>query len=136
MSLFDNIIGAAATALGGDAQQGTALQLVMQLVEKSGGIDGLLQTLQQNGLDAVLQSWIGSGSNAAVSGAQLESALGSQLLGEAAAKVGVSGSEAGNLLAQYLPQIIDQITPNGQAGDVAGVDLGSIGGALLKNLFK
>lgn len=134
MGLLDSVLGAALG--GGNSQQGTAVQLVLQLIEKSGGVGNLMNMLQQNGLAGALQSWISTGGNETVSGEQMTSALGGDLLNQVAAKVGINGSDAGNLLAQYLPQIIDQITPNGNAGEAQGVDLASIGGTLLKNMFK
>jgi uncharacterized protein YidB (DUF937 family) len=134
MGLLDSLLGAALG--GGNQQQNTAVQLVLQLIEKSGGVGNLMNTLQQNGLAGALQSWISTGGNEAVSGQQVESALGGDLLNQVAAKVGINGSDASDLLAQYLPKIIDQMTPNGDAGDAQGVDLASIGGALLKNMFK
>ena len=134
MGLLDSLLGAALG--GGNQQQNTAVQLVLQLIEKSGGVCNLMNTLQQNGLAGALQSWISTGGNEAVSGQQVESALGGDLLNQVAAKVGINGSDASDLLAQYLPKIIDQMTPNGDAGEAHGVDLASIGGALLKNMFK
>lgn len=133
MGLLDSVLGA---ALGGNGQQGNAMRLVMQLVEQSGGMGQLMEKLQQGGLADALQSWVSSSGNDSVSGEQLQAVLGGNLVQQAAAKVGMNGADAGNLLAEYLPKIIDQITPNGSADEAKGVDLSSIGGTLLKNLFK
>jgi len=119
MSLLDNVINAATSALGGNGEQNQAVQLVSQLVQQNGGNVGeLLGKLQQGGLGDALQSWIGTGSNASVDASQIQNALGSNLT-EAAAKVGLDASSASNLLAQYLPNIINAITPNGNAADAA-----------------
>lgn len=134
MGLLDSVLGAALG--GGNQQQNTALQLVMQLAQQSGGVGNLMNMLQQNGLAGALQSWISTGSNEAVNAEQVQSAVGSDLLNQIAGKVGINSDDASNLLAQYLPQIIDQLTPNGNASEAQGVDLASIGGALLKNMFK
>ena len=66
MGLLDSLLGAALG--GGNQQQNTAVQLVLQLIEKSGGVGNLMNTLQQNGLAGALQSWISTGGNEAVSG--------------------------------------------------------------------
>ncbi|MCP2041689.1 uncharacterized protein YidB (DUF937 family) [Neisseria sp. HSC-16F19] len=132
MGLLDSVLGA---AMGSGQQQGNAMQLVMQLVEQSGGVGALVEKLQKGGLGEILQSWLGSGSNLPVSAEQIQSALGSDLIGQAAAKAGVDQGQAGNLLAQYLPQVIDQVSGNGNI-DLQNLDLGQIGGSLLKNLFK
>ena len=132
MGLLDSVLGA---AVGGGQQQGNAMQLVIQLVEQAGGVGALVQKLQNGGLGEILQSWLGSGSNLPVSAEQIQSVLGSDLIGQAAAKAGVDQNEAGNLLAQYLPQVIDQVSGNGNM-DLQNLDLSQIGGSLLKNLFK
>ena len=101
MSLLDNVISAATSAISGNSEQGKAMELVTQLIQQNGGNAGeLLGKLQQGGLGDALQSWIGTGSNASVDASQIQNALGSNL-SEAAAKVGLDTSSAGNLLAQY-----------------------------------
>lgn len=131
MGLLDSVLGAAA---GGQAQ-GNAVQLVMQLVEQSGGAGALLEKLQQGGLGDLLQSWLGQGGNLPVSAEQIRTALGGERIDRAAARAGVAPGEAGQLLAQYLPQIIDQVSGNGQP-DPDKLDFGQIGTSLLKNLLK
>ena len=111
---------------GGDGQQNQAMKLVMHLVQQNGGnIGGLLSQLQQGGLGDVLQSWIGSNSNESVSTGAIENALGGHL-GQAAQAVGIDTQQASGLLAQYLPQIIDTMTPNGQASDADGFGLDDV----------
>ena len=43
MGLLDSLLGAALG--GGNQQQNTAVQLVLQLIEKSGGVGNLMNTL-------------------------------------------------------------------------------------------
>jgi uncharacterized protein YidB (DUF937 family) len=90
-----------------------------------GGLAGILQQLQANGLGEQVQSWISTGANQPVSPEQLSAALGTDVLGQFASQAGVSTQEAGAQLSQMLPQIIDQLTPNGQLPD-----LGNLGGLL------
>ena len=127
MGILDSLLDTAMSSLnGGDGQQNQALKLVMHLVQKNGGnIGGLLSQLQQGGLGDVLQSWIGSNSNESVSAGAIENALGGHL-GQAAQAVGIDTQQASGLLAQYLPQIIDTITPNGQASDADGFGLDDV----------
>ena len=56
-----------------------------------------------------------------VSGGDLQNALGNHLQ-QAAQSVGLNVGDAGNVLLQYLPQIINAITPNGTAADGFGLD--------------
>ena len=127
MGILDSLLDTAMSSLGGgDGQQNQAMKLVMHLVQQNGGnIGGLLSQLQQGGLGDVLQSWIGSNSNESVSAGEIENALGGHL-GQAAQAVGIDTQQASGLLAQYLPQIIDTMTPNGQASDADGFGLDDV----------
>lgn len=136
MSLFNSLLNAAVSAVSGGGQQGVAVQLISQLLQQHGGkIGDLLAQLQQGGLGDALQSWIGSGANQAVSAEQIQQALGSGLQ-QAAEKVGVAQGEAGNVLAQYLPQLINSITPNGNAADADGFGVDDIVRVLTQQLLK
>ena len=53
----------------------------------------------------------------------MANALGTDLLGSAAHHAGVNNTEASSLLAQYLPNIINGLTPSGHADEAAGFDL-------------
>ncbi|MDO4248950.1 MAG: YidB family protein [Neisseria sp.] len=129
MGLMDSLLGAAASAMGGNGAEGgqnQALQLAMQLIQQQGGVGGLMNQLQQGGLGDALNSWVSNGSNQSVSADQLQSALGSEQLQQAASAVGVDSSQAGDLLSQVLPQLINGITPNGNAADADGFGLDDI----------
>ena len=127
MGILDSLLDTAMSSLGGgDGQQNQAMKLVMHLVQQNGGnIGGLLSQLQQGGLGDVLQSWIGSNSNESVSAGAIENALGGHL-GQAAQAIGIDTQQTSGLLAQYLPQIIDTMTPNGQASDADGFGLDDV----------
>lgn len=113
-----------------------AVDLFQQLVQQNGGnIGDLLGKLQQGGLGDVVGSWIGNGANGNVDASQLQNALGGNLQ-EAAAKLGLDVNQAGSLLAQYLPQIVNTLTPNGNAADADGFGLDDIASLVMKNLFK
>ena len=98
-----------------------------------GGLGGLVGTLSKAGLGDAVNSWIGTGANTPVSGDQLGGALGADVLAGLAKQMGVNSGEAGGILAQVLPGLIDKMTPSGQApagglgnmGDLAGM-LGSL----------
>lgn len=135
MALLDSLINAAASAVGG-SQQNTAVQMALDLVRQSGGIGNLMERLQQGGLGGALQSWISEGGNQSVSGGELQSALGSGLIEQIASKFGMDGSQASDLLAQYLPNLVDSATPNGSAEDADGFGLDDLAALVLKNLMK
>ncbi|WP_373698865.1 YidB family protein [Neisseria dentiae] len=138
MALMDSLLNAAASAIGGagNGQQNTVVQMVLDLVQQSGGVGNLINQLQQGGLGGALESWISTGGNQSVSGSDLQSALGSGMIEQVAAKFGMDGQQAGDLLAQYLPNLVDSATPNGSAQDADGFGLDDIASLVLKNLVK
>ncbi|WP_420709794.1 YidB family protein [Streptomyces sp. H021] len=83
-----------------------------------GGADnplgGLLDMLTKSGLADQAQSWIGTGQNQSVSGAQISEALPDETLQKVAAQAGVSPEQAADEIAQALPQAVDQLTPGGE----------------------
>ena len=133
MSLLDQVVGALA---GGESGGGsTLLQTVLQLVNnpQTGGLEGLIRSFQQGGLGDIVNSWVAKGQNLPVSGEQIESVLGGSVLQDLAAQLGVSPQQASGSLADVLPRLIDQMTPNGelpQGGDLLsqGLDLLKKGG--------
>lgn len=137
MGLFDTLLNTAVSSMaGGDSQQNQALQLVMQLIQQNGGnVGGLLNQLQQGGLGDALQSWIAQGGNQSVNGSDIENALGGSL-GQAAQQLGLDSNQAGGLLAQFLPQIIDGLTPNGNAADADGFGLDDIARIAMQQFLK
>ena len=130
MGLFDQVVG----ALAGGQSGGNAalLESVMQLINnpQTGGLAGLLQSFQQGGLGEIVNSWVSTGQNLPISAEQIQSVLGGTALQDIAAKLGVGQQQASGSLAQMLPQIIDQLTPNGQLPQ--GGDLMAQGLELLK----
>lgn len=129
MGLLDSVVGSLAA---GNTQGGNGLlDVVMQLIQNQpGGLAGLVQSLQQGGLGEVVNSWVSTGQNMPVSGQQLASALGGDQLQTIAAQLGVSPEQASGNLADLLPQVVDQLTPNGQLPE--GGDLLTQGLAMLK----
>ena len=99
--------------MGGIAAGGL-LAAAMALVQQQGGLSGLLDKFRQSGLGQHADSWVGSGPNLPVTGAQVHQALGSGALNDFAAKLGIPAGQAGSTMAQLLPELINQLTPNGQ----------------------
>ncbi|MDI1462403.1 YidB family protein [Catellatospora sp. KI3] len=94
--------------------------LLGQLSGGKGGapnMAGLMDQLDKAGLGQQAQSWVGTGQNEPVTGAQLQQALGGGMLEQAAADAGTTPRQAADDLAKVLPGLIDQATPNGQMPD-------------------
>ncbi|MDE2055516.1 MAG: DUF937 domain-containing protein [Xanthomonadaceae bacterium] len=136
MSILDALKGLAG---GQGATSGNpTLDVIGGLIQKSGGVGGLVSTLQQGGLGGVVNSWVGTGANQSVSGAQLGQALQGTAAGqhvqEMAQKLGVDPSPVLGQLAQHLPDVVNHLTPNGQvpAGGGSGFNLGQLSGLASK----
>ncbi len=103
-SLKDLIPGGLGQVLGG-AAAGTAL---------SGGLGALIKEFQQGGLGQAAQSWIGTGPNQTVASNDLERALGADTLDALSKQTGVGREDLLAGLGQHLPELINQLTPNGR----------------------
>ena len=90
------------------------LESVMDLIGQHGGLGGLLDKLKASGLGDAVSSWVGTGDNRPVPANQLESAIGADTISQIIAKLGVTKEQASSLLAQYLPMVIDRLTPHGK----------------------
>ena len=138
--MLDKILGSVVSGvLGGEAgKQGQVMAMSNALLSSQGGIQGLLAKFQQSGLDDILQSWLGTGETKSISPAQVEDGFGKQELQQAAQQAGVKDeAEASDLLSQFLPQIVDKLSPNGAVDQSAVNDLLSKGvQSVLKNFLK
>jgi uncharacterized protein YidB (DUF937 family) len=83
------------------------------ILERHGGLQGVVNEFEKNGLGPTISSWVGTGPNQAISPGDLHRALGPDLLQELAAKTGMSVQELSEKLAQVLPQAVDKMTPGG-----------------------
>ncbi|WP_032790833.1 YidB family protein [Streptomyces baarnensis] len=77
-------------------------------------LEGLIGVLTRSGLVDQAQSWVGTGDNKAVSGAQIAEALPDETLRKVAEDSGVSPREAAEQIARALPETVDKLTPSGQ----------------------
>jgi uncharacterized protein YidB (DUF937 family) len=107
--LLQNVLGA-----GAQQAQGSMLQAALQLLEQNGGLPGIISKFEHGGMADHVGSWVGTGVNMPISGAQLQEILGSGSIGEIAQRLGLSHADASSELAHVLPQIIDKLTPAGQ----------------------
>jgi uncharacterized protein YidB (DUF937 family) len=79
-----------------------------------GGLDMLLKQFTQNGLEDVINSWIGTGQNRTISPTQLRQVLGQNTVNDLSRQAGVPQDDLVSQLSKYLPGVIDRLTPNGQ----------------------
>jgi uncharacterized protein YidB (DUF937 family) len=80
----------------------------------SGGLGDLLKQLQQGGHSETANSWVGGGPNKAISPGDLANALGADQIDSLASQSGMSRDDLLNGLSQYLPKVVDHLTPDGR----------------------
>jgi uncharacterized protein YidB (DUF937 family) len=153
MALFDQILGAVMSGVGGQTPQqgqvspglspgqmggaagaGMLSQLLLAAIAHEGGISGLMQKFQTAGMGDIMSSWVGTGPNKPVTPAALQQVLDPATVQAISEKTGIPVEQLMAQTSQHLPQMIDGLTPNGQApqGNDALIQAGL---ALLKSRF-
>ncbi len=89
-------------------------ELISQALQKTGGLQGVLDKLHRAGLDKEVASWISNGRNLPVTPDQLRTALNDKQLQQIARSMGLPVDQALEVIAKYLPQAVDQASPNGK----------------------
>ena len=108
--------GARSGGLGGGAgggMMGMLLPLVASLL-MNGGLKKIMGQLQANGRGAEADSWVSPGANKPLDGAAVREALDDKEIAGIAERLGVSEDEAAEAVARVLPDVVDQVSPNGE----------------------
>jgi uncharacterized protein YidB (DUF937 family) len=113
--------------LGGGPKDpgGRLLASLLGALGSGGGqsLSGLLRQLREGGLGEQARSWIGTGPNEGLTGAQVAQALPYQVLEAVARQLGLSPEQAADQLAQALPVAVDKLTPDGRVPEGSLDDL-------------
>src|SRR5258707_2879810 len=134
MGLLDSILGAATGKTDGSGGAAQLIGVLGGLLAQSGGLQGLANKFAQSGQGNAFQSWVGMGENQPVSNDQIQNALGSEQINAIASRVGVDPAMASTFLAEYLPKIVDKLTPAGKIDPSADHQQGLA--ALLPSLLQ
>ncbi len=116
MGLFSNLnIGDALKGAMSQIEAAAVPALINAVLEKTQyhDINGLVAALQKGGLGPQVQSWLGTGTNLPISEEQLRTVLGNAQVQDFARHLGLPVDATLKMLAQYLPQLVDQASPNG-----------------------
>ncbi len=124
MGLFDRLAGAVLSKAGGD--KGAMVQVAMDLFNQNGGLEGVMEKFKAGGLAEQVASWVGKGENLPISAEQVTQVLGSNTVTDIAAKLGTSPSDISNKIAEYLPQVINKMTPDGEVNANSGNVLSAV----------
>ena len=105
MGLLDGLLGGAVGA--------GMVAVVGDIINKHGGVSGVVNQFQQQGFGDTVKSWVSTGPNMSISPDELHRVLGSDTMAQMAAKFGMTPDELANKLSTVLPQAIDKLTPHG-----------------------
>ncbi|MCS2164025.1 YidB family protein [Scandinavium manionii] len=108
------------------------LSAVIKFVETHGGVQELVNSMSNNGLQTTVASWLNEGDNLPISAEQIISFTDSDALKSLADKCGMDISAAAGLLSRYLPVIIDSLSEQGKLSKSATSDLLFSGQELFK----
>jgi uncharacterized protein YidB (DUF937 family) len=100
---------------GNQAQGGNLLlQIALSMLQQNGGLEGVLNKFREGGFSQHADSWVGTGQNMDISADQLQQVLGTSTISDLASRLGIPADQASSAMAQVLPQVINQLTPQGQ----------------------
>jgi uncharacterized protein YidB (DUF937 family) len=77
-------------------------------------LNDLLKHFQQNGHSDTANSWVGTGPHKEISPNDLASALGADKISALMTQSGMARDDLLQGLSRYLPQVVDQLTPEGR----------------------
>lgn len=113
MALLDSILSAVSGKTDSAGGPTALIGALSGLLQQNGGLQGLANKFSQGGAGNVFGSWVGMGENQSISSAQIQQVLGSDQVRALAAKIGIDPNQASGLLAEYLPKVVDKLTPQG-----------------------
>ena len=80
----------------------------------SGGLGDLLKQFQEKGQGDTASSWVSNGPNKQIAPGDLASALGADQIESLSSQTGLSRDDLLQGLSQYLPDVINHLTPDGR----------------------
>lgn len=104
---------------GGQPGQASPISGILQqvLAVQDGdnqGVAAIVSKFQAAGLGQHVQSWVGTGENAPVSGDQIGQVFSAEQVQGWAQQAGTTPDAMRDVLAQALPHVVDHMTPGGQ----------------------
>lgn len=103
-----NVPGGLGSILGGLLGGGAAGSVL------NGGLKNLLGDMEENGEADAANSWVSNGPNKSISPGDLAKALGADDVNAVAQQTGMSRDDLLNTLSQHLPELVNQMTPDGR----------------------
>ena len=101
----------------GGALMAMLLPFAMQWVHRNGGLGGVLNRVQQKGYSQQAASWVSTGPNEDLPPEAMAEIVGTEELSRLSQQLGVDSSEVSSTMAQILPEVVNQLTPDGNVPD-------------------
>lgn len=130
-------LGGGSSGLGnkGSALMLLLLPLAMQWVQRNGGIGAVLERFQNKGYSQQAASWVSTGPNEALAPQAVTDVVGMDELSRLSQQLGVSQEEVSSGMAKILPEMVNQLTPQGGVPD-DGDDLLNQGMSMLEQFMN
>ena len=113
MGIFDRLGGF--KGILGQVEAAGVPVLISDALAKTnlGDLQGLVNQLQQGGLGAQVQSWVGDGQNLAITPDHLKAVLDNDQVQQMAQHFGIDPDAVLNLLSEHLPSAVSQAAQQG-----------------------
>jgi uncharacterized protein YidB (DUF937 family) len=106
--------GRGGSAFGGrGALVAMLLPFAMQWVQRNGGLGEVLKRFQQKGYGDHANSWVSTGPNRMLDSQAVHEVVGQDELARLSQQLGVPQEEVAGGFGEILPEMVDQLTPDG-----------------------
>jgi uncharacterized protein YidB (DUF937 family) len=109
--------GLGAGRRGGTGNRGMLLAMLlpfaMQWVQRNGGLGAVLDRFRQQGYHRQADSWVSTGPNQLLEAEAVDNVVGREELSRLSRQLGVPEEEVADGLAEILPEMADQLSPEG-----------------------
>jgi uncharacterized protein YidB (DUF937 family) len=116
------MLGGRRGPLGGPARGGggrtallmMVLPLAMRWVQQNGGIGAVLERFRGQGMARHTQSWVSTGENQPLDEQSVQQVVGQDELAQMAQRLGVPQQEVAQAFAEIMPEMVNQLSPQGE----------------------
>lgn len=129
----DQLTNMLASFLGADKKDASPIIVaIMKFVQSQGGISGIVAKFQLKGYGKQADSWVGTGANQQITPKQVADVFDRGSINNLAQTMNTTPEAATNTLSQFLPELLNQFTPEGKVPGNEGDILNSVLGMLVK----
>ena len=120
--ILGGMLGRGGAATGGrrglGGNQGLLLAMLlpyaMQWVQRNGGVGAVLERFRQKGMGSKADSWVSTGANQALRAEEADEVVGREELTRMARQLGIPEQEVASGFAEIVPELVNQLSPEGQ----------------------